>query len=86
MTTLKVKADTRVKQLAGSIAHSIRNGENSIIVTAVGAGAVNQAVKGIIVARGFLAQEGRSLATVPAFDTVDVDGQEKTAIKFVVSA
>jgi len=50
----------------------------------VGAAAVNQAVKAITIARGFVAPNGIDLVTVPAFSEIEIDGEERTAIKFIV--
>jgi stage V sporulation protein S len=51
---------------------------------AVGAGAVNQAVKAIAIARGFVAPSGIDLVSVPAFAEIEIDGEERTAIRFLV--
>jgi stage V sporulation protein S len=51
---------------------------------AIGAGAVNQAVKAIAIARGFVAPNGIDLVTIPAFAEIVIDGEERTAIKFIV--
>ena len=51
---------------------------------AVGAGALNQAVKAIAIARGFVAPHGIDLVCVPAFADIEIDGEERTAIKLIV--
>lgn len=51
---------------------------------AIGAGAVNQAVKAIAIARGYVAPSGIDLVCVPAFADVEIEGEERTAIKFLV--
>ena len=51
---------------------------------AVGAGAVNQTVKAIAIARGFIASNGIDLIAIPAFAEITIDGEERTAIKFIV--
>jgi len=51
---------------------------------AIGAGAVNQAVKAVAIARGFVAPGGVDLVCVPAFTDITIDGEERTAIKFIV--
>ncbi len=51
---------------------------------AVGAGAVNQAIKAIAIARGFVAPSGIDLVCVPAFSEIIIDGEERTAIRFHV--
>lgn len=51
---------------------------------AIGAGAVNQAVKAVAIARGFVAPSGVDLICVPAFIDITIDGEQRTAIKFIV--
>lgn len=53
-------------------------------IQAIGAGAVNQAVKAVAIARGFVAPGGIDLVCVPAFTDIIIDGEERTAIKFIV--
>lgn len=53
-------------------------------IQAIGAGAVNQAVKAVAIARGFVAPGGIDLICVPAFTDILIDGEERTAIKFIV--
>jgi stage V sporulation protein S len=53
-------------------------------VQAIGAGAVNQAVKAIIIAKGYLAEEGVDIVCTPSFVDVTIDTQERTAIRFLV--
>lgn len=53
-------------------------------IQAIGAGAVNQAIKAIAIARGYVAPNGINLICIPAFSEVEIDGEERTAIKFVV--
>jgi stage V sporulation protein S len=55
-------------------------------VQAVGAGAVNQAVKSIAIARGYVAPNGIDMVCIPAFAKIDIDGEERTAIKFQLEA
>ena len=54
-------------------------------VQSIGAGALNQAVKAVAIARGFLAPLGIELVCVPAFSEIIVDGEERTAMKLIVS-
>ena len=83
METLKVSANSQPKSVAGALAAVLR--ENSVAqLQAIGAGAVNQAVKAIAIARGFVAPNGIDLIVVPAFVEITIDGEEKTAIKFIV--
>ena len=54
------------------------------VLTVVGAGAANQAVKSIAIARSYMALVGVDLICIPAFTTVEIDGDERTAMKFIV--
>ena len=53
-------------------------------IQAIGAGALNQAVKAIAIARGFVAPGGIDLVSVPAFTDIEIEGEERTAIKLIV--
>lgn len=83
MEILKVSAQSRPKSVAGALAAVLRDNVTAE-VQAVGAGAVNQAVKAIAITRGFVAPNGIDLVVVPAFAEVNIEGEEKTAIKFIV--
>ena len=83
MDIIKVSAKSRSTAVAGAIAGVIR-GSGRAEVQAIGAGAVNQAVKAVAIARGYLALEGLDIVSIPSFAEVDIDGQERTAIKMVV--
>ena len=83
MDVLKVSAKSAPKSVAGAIAGVIRE-RGSVEIQAIGAGAVNQAIKSIAIARGYLAPTGMDLVCVPAFANVEIDGSEKTAIKVIV--
>jgi len=83
MEILKVSANSQPKSVAGAIAAIVRNNQPVEIQT-IGAGAVNQAVKSIAIARGYVAPNGIELVTIPAFSQLEVDGEIKTSIKFVV--
>lgn len=85
MEVLKVSANSQPKSVAGALAAVIRD-NNCAEIQAVGAGAVNQAVKAIAITRGFVAPNGIDLVAVPAFSEVNIDGEERTAIKFIVEA
>ncbi|MBX6377389.1 MAG: stage V sporulation protein S [Clostridia bacterium] len=83
MEVLKVSAQSNPKSVAGALAAVLR--ERGVAeVQAVGAGAVNQAVKAIAIARGFVAPNGIDLVAIPAFAEIEIDGEERTAIKFIV--
>ncbi len=85
MQTLLVSSKSNPKSVAGALAAIIRRG-GTAEMQAIGAGAINQAVKAVAIARGYLAPGGIDLAMVPAFVQVMVRGTERTAIKLVVSA
>lgn len=80
---LKVGMNTKPASAAGAIAGYLKDGKQ-IEVIAIGAQAVNQANKAMIIARGFLIQSGIIPLFEPEFTNLVVDGQEKTAIKWVV--
>ena len=83
MDVLKVSSKSNPVSVAGAIAGIIR--EKQIVeVQGIGAGAVNQAMKSIAVARGYVAPSGIDLVCTPAFSSVKVDGETKTAMKLVV--
>lgn len=83
MEVVKVSAKSIPKSVAGAIAAVIRE-KNEVEVQAVGAGAANQAVKAIAIARSYLALIGVDAICIPAFTTVNIDGEERTAMKFIV--
>ena len=83
MEVLKVSAASSPKSVAGALTAVLReNGRAE--VQAVGAGAVNQAVKAIAITRGFVAPNGIDLVMIPAFAEIDIDGETRTAIKFAI--
>ena len=69
--------------MAGALAAIIKE-KNIVEIQAVGAGAINQAVKAIAIARGFVAPSGKDIVCVPAFTDIEIDGEERTAIKLIV--
>jgi stage V sporulation protein S len=83
MDILKVSAQSNPKSVAGALAAVLRE-KGTAEVQAVGAGAVNQAVKAIAIARGFVAPNGIDLISIPAFAEISIDGEERTAIRFIV--
>ena len=83
METLRVSANSRAKSVAGAIASVIRR-DGKVEMQAIGAGALNQSIKAVIIARGYVATNGIDLVIIPAFVRVEIEGQEKTAIKFLV--
>lgn len=83
MEILKVSARSVPNSVAGAIAGVIRE-KGAVEVQAVGAGASNQAVKAVAIARGYLAPSGIDLICIPAFANVIIDDEERTAIKLIV--
>ena len=81
---LKVSSKSDVKKVAGAIAKSVRNRKENeeITIQAIGAGAVNQTVKSIGIAREYLNPEGFDISTTINFTDVDFNGNKETAIKF----
>ncbi|MDD6271997.1 MAG: stage V sporulation protein S [Bacilli bacterium] len=84
MDIIKVSSKSISQKVAGSIANSFREGSKQVEIQTVGAGAVNQAIKAISIARGFVAPLGYNLVCTPAFYDVIIDNKEKTAIKLLV--
>lgn len=80
---VKVSSTSEVKKVAGSIASFMRENKE-VEVRVIGAAALNQAVKAVIVARGFVAINGLDLTVVPGFDKAIVEGEERTSIKLFV--
>ena len=83
MEVLKVSAQSQPKSVTGAIAAVLRE-EGLVELQAVGAGAVNQAVKSIAVARGYVAPNGIDMVCIPAFSKVEIEGEERTAIRFQI--
>jgi stage V sporulation protein S len=83
MEVIKVAARSRSTAVAGAIAGVVReNGRAE--VQAIGAGAVNQAVKAAAIASGYLELDGINIVCIPSFVEVEIDGQERTAIKLSI--
>ncbi|PJF28618.1 MAG: stage V sporulation protein S [Phototrophicales bacterium] len=80
---IKVSAKSRSTAVAGAIAGVIRE-RGTAEVQAIGAGAVNQAVKALAIARGYLERDSLDIVFLPYFTEVDIDGQERTAVRFQV--
>jgi stage V sporulation protein S len=81
---LKVAAKSNPTAVAGALAGVVRE-RGTAELQAIGAAAINQAVKAIAIARGYVAPSGLDLVCVPAFADVQIDGQDRTAIKLIVS-
>ena len=83
MRVLKVSSQSKPSAVAGAIAGVIRD-VGRAEVQAIGAGAVNQSVKAVAIARGYLAPAGMDIVCVPAFVEVRVNNEERTAMKLIV--
>ena len=83
MDMIKVSANSRNYAFAGAIAGVIREHKRAE-VQAIGAGAVNQAVKALVLATGYLKNDGIEVVCVPEFADVTIDDKVRTAIKLVV--
>ncbi len=83
MNVLKVSAKSSPNSVAGALAGVLRESGKAEI-QAIGAGAINQSVKAIAIARGFVAPSGVDLICVPAFTDIQIDGEERTAIKLII--
>ena len=82
---LKVSSKSSPASVAGAIAGMIKDGV-PVEIQAVGAGAVNQAVKAIAISRGFLSPVGIEIACIPSFADIVIDGEYRTAIRFAVES
>jgi stage V sporulation protein S len=85
MDIIKVSGTSRTSAVAGAIAGVFRENKRAEI-QAIGAGAVNQAVKACVLAKGYLAEDGYDVAFTPEFTDVEIDGNVRTAIKLTVEA
>ncbi len=83
MRVLKVSSQSKPSAVAGAIAGVIRD-VGRAEVQAIGAGAINQAIKAVAIARGYLAPAGMDIVCVPAFVDVRVNNEERTAMKLIV--
>jgi len=84
MNIIKVSANSRTAAVAGAIAGVMRE-HRFAEVQSIGAGAVNQAVKAVILAKGYLVNDGIDIICVPEFVDVDIDGKVRTAIRLNIS-
>ncbi len=82
---IKVAAHSFTTAVAGSLAGVIRD-HGKAEMQAIGAGAVNQAVKAVAIARSYLVQDGLDIVAVPTFHDVDIHGEERTAIRFFIES
>lgn len=85
MNVLKVSGKSNPNSVAGALTGVVKE-NGHVELQAIGAGALNQAVKSIAIARGYVAPTGIDLVCVPAFIDVQINGEERTAIKLLVTA
>lgn len=83
MDVIKVSASSRTSAVAGAIAGVVREHKRAE-AQAIGAGAVNQAIKAVAIARAYLQEDGLDVICIPEFTTVDIEGKERTALKLVI--
>lgn len=80
---LKVSTRSRPSAVAGAIAGVIRE-SGTAEVQSIGAGATNQAIKAVAIARSYLSEEGVEIVCVPSFIDVSIDDEERTAIRLLI--
>lgn len=80
---VKVKTESSVNSVAGSLSNILKE-QSSIDVQTIGAGALNQALKAIIVLRGYLTPLGEDIEIVPNFQEIKINGEIKTAIRLKI--
>src|SRR5512135_1227439 len=83
MDIIKVSATSRTSSVAGAIAGVVREHKRAE-VQAIGAGAVNQAIKALVLATGYLKGDGIEVVAVPEFVDVEIEDKVRTAVKLVV--
>ena len=84
MDTLKVSSKSNPSKVAGAIANIYRE-QKCVELQTIGAGSLNQAIKAVAIARGFVAPSGDNLIVIPAFSDITIDGENKTAMKLIVT-
>lgn len=80
---LKVSSKSKPNSVAGALA-GVLGEKGAAEIQAIGAGALNQAVKAVAIARGFVAPSGLDVICIPAFTDVEINGEKRTAIKLTV--
>lgn len=83
MEIIKVSSKSNPNSVAGAITNIIKE-KDSCEIRVIGAGALNQAIKAIIISRGFIAPFGKSIYVLPSFEDVEINEEEKTMIKLQV--
>ena len=85
MEILKVSSKSNPSKVAGAIANVFRS-EKQLEIHTIGAGSLNQAIKAIIIARGYVAPMGDNLIITPSFSDVTINGTDKTSIKLLIES
>ena len=85
MEVLKISSKSNPNSVAGAIAGLVKENDRAEM-QGIGAGALNQAIKAVAIARGFVAPSGVDLVCVPAFAEVEVEGEDRTGIKILVES
>lgn len=85
MEILKVSSKSNPSKVAGAIANIYRE-QKTVELQTVGAGSLNQAIKAVAIARGFVAPMGDNLVVIPAFNDIEIMGEQKTAIKLIIES
>ena len=85
MEILKVSSKSNSNKVAGAIANIFRE-KGCVEIQTIGAGSLNQAIKAIAIARGFVAPSGDNLIVIPAFNDIIINGEQKTAIKLIIES
>jgi stage V sporulation protein S len=83
METLKVSTRSNPNSVAGAMAGAVRQA-GAVEVQVVGAGALNQAIKAVAIARGYVAASGIDLVCIPTFADIEIDGERRTAIRLAI--
>ncbi len=83
MEILKVSTKSNPSKVAGAIANIFRE-KGTVEIQTIGAGSLNQAIKAVCIARGFLAPGGDDIVIIPSFNDIEIDGEQKTAMKIIV--
>jgi stage V sporulation protein S len=83
MDIIKVSSKSAPHAVAGAIANVVRE-NNTAEIQSIGAGATNQAVKAVAIAHGYLTTTGIDIVCIPSFATVEVGGEMRTAIRFII--
>ncbi len=83
MEQLKVSTKSNPNSVAGAMAGVVRQ-HGAVEVQVVGAGALNQAIKAVAIARGFVLESGIDLVCIPSFADIEIDGERRTAIRLII--